>query len=105
MLAFLELLEPLLPIEDRPNMVKLVTQHFRSIYQGTLITNAGYTQATGNQAVQAGLADLVSFGRLFIANPDLPKRFALNAPLNTPDEQTFYGSGPQGYTDYPSLSV
>jgi N-ethylmaleimide reductase len=104
-LAFLELLEPLLPIEDRPNMVKLVTQHFRPIYQGTLITNVGYTQATGNQVIQAGMADLVSFGRSFIANPDLPQRFALNAPLNTPDERTFYGSGPQGYTDYPSLSV
>jgi N-ethylmaleimide reductase len=104
-LAFLELLEPLLPIADKPNMVKLVAQHFRSIYQGTLITNAGYTQATGNQVIQAGIADLVSFGRSFIANPDLPQRFALNAPLNTPDESTFYGSGPQGYTDYPSLGV
>jgi N-ethylmaleimide reductase len=51
------------------------------------------------------MADLVSFGRSFIANPDLPQRFALDAPLNTPDESTFYGSGPQGYTDYPSLSV
>lgn len=104
-LAFLELLEPLLPIVDKPNLVKLVTQHFRQIYQGTLITNGGYTQATGNRAIQAGIADLVSFGRLFIANPDLPQRFALSAPLNTPDERTFYGSGPQGYTDYPSLSV
>jgi hypothetical protein len=45
----------------------------------------------------------VAFGKLFIANPDLPRRFALGAPLNTPDPITFYGSGPHGYTDYPAL--
>ena len=45
----------------------------------------------------------MAFGKLFIANPDLSKRFALRAPLNTPDPSTFYGSGPRGYTDYPAL--
>ena len=45
----------------------------------------------------------MAFGKLFIANPDLPQRFALGAPLNTPDPSTFYGSGPRGYTDYPAL--
>ena len=45
----------------------------------------------------------MAFGKLFIANPDLPKRFALRAPLNTPDPSTFYGSGVRGYTDYPAL--
>ena len=46
---------------------------------------------------------LIAFGRQFIANPDLPKRFALGAWLNTPDPSTFYGSGPRGYTDYSAL--
>ena len=45
----------------------------------------------------------MAFGKLFIANPDLPKRFATRAPLNTPDPSTFYSSGPHGYTDYPPL--
>ena len=45
----------------------------------------------------------MAFGKLFIADPDLPKRFALRAPLNTPDPTTFYGSGPHGYIDYPAL--
>ena len=51
----------------------------------------------------AGEADAVAFGKLFIANPDLPRRFALNAPLNTPVPETFYASDPGGYTDYPAL--
>jgi N-ethylmaleimide reductase len=49
------------------------------------------------------LADAVAFGRLFLANPDLPQRFRLNAPLNAPDESTFYGGSEKGYTDYPVL--
>lgn len=51
----------------------------------------------------AGTADLIAFGRAFIANPDLPKRLALGAPLNAPDKSTFYGGGAAGYTDYPAL--
>ena len=50
-------------------------------------------------------ADLVSFGVLFIANPDLPERFRRNAPLNKPDPSSFYGEGSKGYTDYPALAV
>lgn len=50
-----------------------------------------------------GDADLVSFARLFLANPDLPKRFASGASLNEPDPATFYGGGEKGYTDYPLL--
>jgi N-ethylmaleimide reductase len=51
-----------------------------------------------------GVADAVAFGRLFLANPDLPQRFRLNAARNTPDESTFYGGTDKGYTDYPTLS-
>jgi 2,4-dienoyl-CoA reductase-like NADH-dependent reductase (Old Yellow Enzyme family) len=72
-------------------------------FGGIYIANEGFSFETANQAIAAGEADAVAFGKLFIANPDLPKRFALRAPLNTPDPSTFYGSGPHGYTDYPAL--
>jgi 2,4-dienoyl-CoA reductase-like NADH-dependent reductase (Old Yellow Enzyme family) len=54
--------------------------------------------------IQSGEADAVGFGVLFIANPDLPHRLAIGAPLNLPEPSTFYGSGPEGYVDYPALS-
>jgi N-ethylmaleimide reductase len=55
--------------------------------------------------VHAGLADAFSFGRLFIANPDLPERFATDAPLNQPIKELIYGGGAEGYTDYPALML
>lgn len=73
-------------------------------FGGAYIANEGFSFATANQAIAAGEADAVAFGKLFIANPDLPHRFATGASLNTPDTSTFYGSGPQGYTDYPTLT-
>ena len=60
-------------------------------------------RASAEQLLHDGEADAVAFGKLFIANPDLPKRFACNAPLNTPDQATFYADGLQGCTDYPTL--
>jgi len=72
-------------------------------FGGIYIANEGFSFETANQALAAGEADAVAFGKLFIANPDLPKRFALRAPLNTPDPSTFYGPGPRGYTDYSAL--
>ena len=78
-------------------------RHFRPIYHGTLITAGGYTRETGNAVLKAGEADLVAYGRLFIANPDLPKRFKLNASLNDYDRSTFYRGDEHGYTDYPFL--
>jgi len=53
--------------------------------------------------IEDGEADLVSYGKLFLANPDLPLRFARNVPLNEPDENTFYGGDEKGYTDYPFM--
>jgi 2,4-dienoyl-CoA reductase-like NADH-dependent reductase (Old Yellow Enzyme family) len=72
-------------------------------FGGIYIANESFSFETANQAIAAGEADAVAFGKLFIANPDLPKRFALGAPLNTPDPSTFYASGARGYTDYPAL--
>jgi N-ethylmaleimide reductase len=56
-------------------------------------------------AVDAGRADAVAFGRLFLANPDLVQRLQRGAPLNAPNPQTFYTPGPVGYTDYPALAA
>lgn len=75
----------------------------RERYTGTLLVCGGYTQERAETAIQAHQADLVAFGRLFIANPDLPERFRQHAPLNTPDESRFYGGGAAGYVDYPTL--
>lgn len=80
-------------------LVRIARKHFR----GTLILNGGFDRASGEAAVQSGLADAITYGRLFIANPDLPERFARNAPLNPLDEATLYSEGPKGYTDYPFL--
>jgi 2,4-dienoyl-CoA reductase-like NADH-dependent reductase (Old Yellow Enzyme family) len=73
------------------------------MHESRNVANESFSYETANQALAAGEADAVAFGKLFVANPDLPKRFALGAPLNTPDPSTFYGTGPQGYTDYPAL--
>jgi N-ethylmaleimide reductase len=75
----------------------------RQEFHGPLIVANGFNRSTATQALAEDLADAVAFGRLFIANPDLPQRFQLNAPLNTPDESTFYGGAEKGYTDYPAL--
>ena len=75
----------------------------RHEFQGRLIVANGFNRASATQALAEGVADAVAFGRLFIANPDLPRRFRLNAPLNPPDETTFYGGDEKGYTDYPAL--
>jgi N-ethylmaleimide reductase len=76
----------------------------RSLWQGVYMTNHGYDKASANAALAQGRADLVAFGVLYIANPDLDRRFALDAPLNTPDPSTFYGGDERGYTDYPVLA-
>ena len=78
-------------------------RELRAFYPGNIVTAGGFTQDTGNQALAEGWADAIAFGVPFLANPDLPARFSNNAELNTPDEATFYASGPNGYTDYPTL--
>ncbi len=74
-------------------------------FGGAFIANESFTRKSGEAAVAAGNADAVAYGKAFIANPDLPARFALGAPLNEPDPSTFYGQGPRGYTDYPALET
>jgi 2,4-dienoyl-CoA reductase-like NADH-dependent reductase (Old Yellow Enzyme family) len=74
-------------------------------FGGVYIANEKYTKALADQVIQDGEVDAVAFGQLFIANPDLPARFASNAPLNTPDPSTYFTPGSHGYTDYPKLSA
>lgn len=76
----------------------------RARFSGAYIANNGYDRASAIAAVESGRADMVSFGKLFIANPDLVERLRRDAPLNTPDSATFYGGGAAGYTDYPTLA-
>jgi len=88
------------PIDDSQPRTSHI---FRKAFQGVLISAGGYTAASAEEVIADGYADAVAFGRLFLANPDLPQRFRANAPLNTPDRRTFYGGTEIGYTDYPAL--
>lgn len=78
---------------------------FREAFSGVLLSAGGYTVADAEATLDEGLADAIVFGRLFIANPDLPERLRLNAALNTPDRTTFYGGTEAGYIDYPALEA
>lgn len=86
-----------------PAVVNAIREQFR----GTLILSGSYDAARAEVVLESGLADLVAFGRPFIANPDLVERLQTNAPLAQPDPATFYAPGPngfeQGYLDYPAL--
>jgi len=75
----------------------------RKPFKGAWIVNNGYDRAMAIEAVASGKADMIAFGKAFLANPDLPRRLRENAPLNKPDQNTFYAGDEHGYTDYPSL--
>ena len=99
-LAYLSVLaDPRLPL----------VQDLRAAFGGVVIANDGFGEVTTLESAQAildeDLADAVAVGRLFIANPDLPRRWAEGAGLNEPDSATFYGGGAEGYTDYPALGA
>jgi len=79
-------------------------QILRSAFKGLYMANNGYNLALALEARRRDAADLISFGRLFIANPDLVERLRIGAPLNAPDRETFFGGGAAGYTDYPFLA-
>jgi len=79
-------------------------QRLRRMFKGCYMANNGYDLRLALQAREQGRADLISFGRLYIANPDLVERFKRGAPLNVPDSTTFFGGGASGYTDYATLA-
>ena len=98
-LAYLHVVEG-----DMPSFVRTLDYgRIRAAFSGCYLANAGYDLARAQQAIQSGAADMVSFGTLYIANPDLVERFRQGAALNTPDPDTFYGGDEHGYTDYPAL--
>jgi N-ethylmaleimide reductase len=74
---------------------------FRPLWRGKLITAGGFTGETANAAIAEGHADAIAFGRIFISNPDLPRRLAHGFPLTPYNRATFYGGEAAGYTDYP----
>lgn len=81
----------------------LASGFFRPIFSGAIIAAGGHTAATGIARVAEDEADLIAYGQLFIANPDLPTRFRRGAALAQPQRSTFYGGSAAGYTDYPAL--
>lgn len=78
-----------------------MSEMIRRTYRGVLMVAGGFDGGSAERSLEDGNADMIAFGRLFIANPDLPERLRLHAPPNSPDPSTFYGGGERGYTDYP----
>jgi N-ethylmaleimide reductase len=101
-IAFLEMRASRPDSTFRPATRQLVPA-IRRVFKGTLILNSDYALDDASQTLRLGEADAIAFGRLFLANPDLPARLANRAALNAPNAKTFYTPGPAGYTDYPAL--
>ncbi|XP_073007647.1 putative 12-oxophytodienoate reductase 4 isoform X2 [Typha latifolia] len=101
---YCHVVEPRMAIVDGRRQIPHRLLPLRKAFNGTFIAAGGYDREEGNKVVSEGYTDLIAFGRLFLANPDLPKRFELNAPLNKYNRSTFYTPDPVvGYTDYPFL--
>lgn len=103
-IAFIEVVEDSFQGNHASGRPEAVIEAIKEGFPRTYIANGDYTADEARERIAAGKTDLVSFGRPFIANPDLPERFRLGAPLNDWDESTFYGGDERGYTDYPGLS-
>jgi N-ethylmaleimide reductase len=104
-LAYLHLIEPRSSGAGRAEVnhqnVPSAMVLFRPIWNGVLITAGGFTGETANAAIADGHADAIAFGRIFISNPDLPRRLSEGLPLTPYNRATFYGGEERGYTDYP----
>ena len=106
-LAYLHLIEPRSTDASSTGEINLAAPdagaRFRRHFHGSILAAGGFDQDSAARAVEQGTADAVAFGRQFIANPDLPARFRLGAPLNSYDRTTFYGGTERGYIDYPAM--
>ncbi len=107
-LAYLHIVNPALAAieygtEPDPRALRMV-ELIRERYRGTLIMAGGFDHDTAEIWLKQGKADLIAFGRKFLANPDLPERFRRRAPVNADDRTTYYGGGVKGYTDYTTLA-
>lgn len=99
-LAYIHLSEPFTDVSDLDYAVTNIAEYYRPKYKGTLMINSDFDQEKGNTVIDEGNADLVSFAKLYISNPDLVGRFRENAPVAEWDKDTFYTPGKEGYTDY-----
>ena len=104
-LSYIHLMNIPFPADKYPNYPSNSIATFGPLSKHPIIANCGYTRETGEAEIEKGIASMVSYGTLFLANPDLPKRFELNAELNQADRATMYGGGDQGYIDYPFLET
>ncbi|KAJ4757496.1 12-oxophytodienoate reductase-like protein [Rhynchospora pubera] len=103
-ILYCHMIEPRMAIVEGRYQIPHRLSPMRKAFNGTFLAAGGYDREEGNKVVADGYTDLVVYGRLFLANPDLPRRFELNAPLNKYNRLTFYTSDPvEGYTDYPFL--
>lgn len=107
-LAYLHLIEPRASGAGQADVdhqnVPFASELFRPLWPNVLVAAGNYTPETASAAVEAGRADAIAFGRLFIANPDLPERARRGARLNPYNRATFYGGGAEGYVDYAPLN-
>ena len=103
-LAYVQLMNAMFPTDDLPQYPRDVMGVFGPATKHMIIANGGYTRESGEAELEKGIASMISYGSLFISNPDLPKRFELNAELIQPDRATMYGGGEKGYTDYPLIN-
>lgn len=104
-IAFLELREPGPDGSYGNTEVPRLSPKIRQVFTGPLVVNSDYfTREAAQAAIDSGVADAVSFGRAFLANPDLPDRLRSGAPLNDWDMTSWYGGGREGYVDYPALA-
>jgi N-ethylmaleimide reductase len=85
-------------------LLPIAAAQIRQFFKGRIIAAGGFNADSAEGIIAKGDADLVAFGRHFIANPDLPRRIRLKASLNPHDRATFYGGDRRGYTDYPALA-
>jgi N-ethylmaleimide reductase len=95
--GYLHVVEDTIPADGKADFFR----RLRSAWKGVYVANGGYDAERGERALLEGTADAVAYGRLFLANPDLPKRLSRRGPLNTADVGSFYGGDERGYIDYP----
>ena len=103
--GYIHLMNPLFPLDAFPHWPRDVLGTFGRLTRSPVIANGGYDAAKAEVELAAGRAELVSFGNLFVANPDLPERFKAGASLAVADRATLYGGDSHGYTDYPALNA
>jgi N-ethylmaleimide reductase len=102
--AYVHLMNPMFPLDAFPSWPRDVLGTFGRLTRSPVVANGGYDAAEAEAELAAGRAEFVSFGNLYLSNPDLPARFAAGAALTAADRATMYGGGAKGYIDYPALT-